>query len=126
MLVELGSGLGDYALQAEVRSEWRTLYRFDLQKQVLPDYELANWYLSNHPESHFVRSLIAARMQPQRRYALRNNELAIHELNGETVRRKLTSAAALREALSETLKIALPESAELDRKLAQIAGHAET
>ncbi|HKR33772.1 MAG TPA: arylamine N-acetyltransferase [Steroidobacteraceae bacterium] len=117
---------GDYALQAQVRSEWRTLYRFDLQKQVLPDYELANWYLSNHPESHFVRSLIAARMQPQRRYALRNNELAIHELNGETVRRKLTSAAALREALSETLKIALPESADLDRKLAQIAGHAET
>lgn len=116
-LTRLGS---DYALQTEVRSEWRTLYRFDLQAQVLPDYELASWYLSNHPESHFVRSLIAARTQPQRRYALRNNELAIHELNGETVRRSLTSAAALREALSETLGIALPKSVQLDAKLAQI------
>lgn len=117
-LTRLGS---DYALQTEVCSEWRTLYRFDLQAQVLPDYELASWYLSNHPESHFVRSLIAARAQPQRRYALRNNELAIHELNGETVRRSLTSAAALREALSETLGIALPQSAELDVKLSELA-----
>lgn len=112
---------GDYALQAEVRSEWRTLYRFDLQEQVLPDYELASWYLSNHPESHFVQRLIAARTAPQRRYALRQNELAIHELNGETVRRPLTEAAALREALSETFRIALPASAELDAKLAEIA-----
>jgi N-hydroxyarylamine O-acetyltransferase len=113
---------GDYALQAEVRGEWRTLYRFDLQEQVLPDYELTSWYLSNNPESHFVQRLIAARTAPQRRYALRQNELAIHELNGETVRRALTSADALREALSETFGIALPRSDELDAKLAQIAG----
>jgi N-hydroxyarylamine O-acetyltransferase len=112
---------GDYALQAEVHSEWRTLYRFDLQEQVLPDYELASWYLSHHPESHFVLKLIAARTQPQRRYALRHNELAIHELNGATMRRSLTSAGALREALSETFGIALPDSAELEPKLAQIA-----
>ena len=69
---------GDYALQAEVRDTWRTLYRFDLQEQVLPDYEVTNWYLSNHPESHFVRRLIAARTEPQRRYALLDNELAVH------------------------------------------------
>jgi N-hydroxyarylamine O-acetyltransferase len=112
---------GDYALQADVRGEWRTLYRFDLQAQVLPDYELASWYLSNHPESHFVQRLIAARTAPQRRYALRHNELAIHELDGETARGSLTSAAALREALNETFRIALPESAALDAKLREIA-----
>lgn len=111
---------GDYALQAEVRGEWRTLYRFDLQEQVLPDYELTSWYLSNNPESHFVQRLIAARTAPQRRYALRQNELAIHELNGETVRRSLTSADALRETLSDTFGIALPRSDELDAKLVQI------
>ena len=78
---------GDYALQAEVRGAWRTLYRFDLQEQVLPDYELTSWYLSNNPESHFVQKLIAARTAPQRRYALRGNELTVHELNGESVQR---------------------------------------
>jgi N-hydroxyarylamine O-acetyltransferase len=112
---------GDYVLQAQVRGEWRTLYRFDLQEQVLPDYELASWYLSNHPQSHFVQRLIAARTAPERRYALRQNELAIHELNGETLRRSLQSASELRAALSETFGIALPESDALDEKLSEIA-----
>jgi N-hydroxyarylamine O-acetyltransferase len=111
----------DYLLQAEIRDEWRTLYRFDLQEQVLPDYELTSWYLSNNPESHFVQRLIAARTAPQRRYALRQNELATHELSGETTRRVLKSAADLRGALTATFGIELPQSAELNRKLKEIA-----
>ena len=116
---------GDYALQAEVRGAWRTLYQFDLQEQVLPDYEVTNWYLSNHPESHFVRRLIAARTEPQRRYALLDNELAVHHLGGETVRRKLTSAAELRGVLSDTFEIAVPDDPELNRKLAEVSGQAK-
>ncbi|MGH8238297.1 MAG: arylamine N-acetyltransferase family protein [Steroidobacteraceae bacterium] len=112
---------GDYALQAEVRGAWRTLYRFDLQEQVLPDYEVTNWYLSNHPESPFVRRLIAARTEPQQRHALLDNELAVHHLGGETVRRKLTSKAELRGVLSETFGIAVPDGAEVNRKLEEIA-----
>ena len=115
---------GDYALQAEVRDAWRTLYRFDLQAQVLPDYELTSWYLSNHPESHFVRRLICARTDPQRRFALLDNELAVHELGGETTRRKLTSAAELRGVLSETFEIEVPKAPDLDAKLAQLAAPA--
>ena len=111
---------GDYALQAEVRGAWRTLYRFDLQEQVLPDYEVTNWYLSNHPESHFVRRLIAARTDEKRRYALLDNELAVHKLGEETERRKVTSAAELRGVLSETFRIVVPESQELDEKLRKI------
>jgi len=112
---------GDYVLQAEVRSEWRTLYRFDLQEQVLPDYEVTNWYLSNHPESHFVRRLIAARTEPGRRYALSNNELALHEVGGETERSKLTTLNDLRGVLRETFRIVVPEGAEVDAKLSEIA-----
>ena len=116
---------GDYVLQAKVRDAWRTLYRFDLQEQVLPDYELTSWYLSNHPESRFVVNLIAARTEAQRRYALLNNELAIHELNGETVRRSLKGAAVLRETLRDTFGIAVPGNAELDAKLAEIGSQAK-
>jgi N-hydroxyarylamine O-acetyltransferase len=111
---------GDYAVQAEVRGAWRTLYRFDLQEQVLPDYEVTSWYLSNHPESHFVRRLIAARTEPGRRYALLDNELAIHKLGEETERRKVTSAKALRGVLSETFQIAVPDDVDVDRKLAEL------
>jgi N-hydroxyarylamine O-acetyltransferase len=112
---------GDYAVQAEVRGEWRTLYRFDLQEQVLPDYELTSWYLSNHPESHFVQRLIAARTEPGRRYALLDNELAIHKVGDETLRRKLTSAAELHRALSETFRIVMPQGVEVEKKLREIA-----
>jgi N-hydroxyarylamine O-acetyltransferase len=114
----------DYAVQAEVRGAWRTLYRFDLQQQVLPDYELTSWYLSNHPESHFIRRLIAARTAPQRRYALLDNELAVHELGGETTRRTLTSAAELREVLSETFGIAVPDGPDVDATLAELTASA--
>jgi N-hydroxyarylamine O-acetyltransferase len=110
----------DYALQAQVHGAWRTLYRFDLQEQVLPDYELASWYLCNHPESRFVVNLIAARTDPQRRYALLNNELAIHATGAETERRALKSAEELREALRETFGIEVPASAEVDAKLAEM------
>jgi N-hydroxyarylamine O-acetyltransferase len=111
---------GDYAVQAEVREAWRTLYRFDLQEQVLPDYEVTSWYLSNHPESHFVRRLIAARTEPGRRYALLDNELATHKLGEETERRKVTSAKELRGVLSDTFRIAVPDDVDVDRKLAQL------
>jgi N-hydroxyarylamine O-acetyltransferase len=111
---------GDYALQAEVRGAWRTLYRFDLQEQVLPDYELTSWYLSNNPESHFVQRLIAARTAPRRRYALRDNELTVHEQDRESVSRSLTSAGELRQVLRDTFGIAVPESAEVDARLAKV------
>ena len=112
---------GDYAVQAEVRDAWRTLYRFDLQEQVQPDYEVTNWYLSNHPESHFVRRLIAARTEAGRRYALLDSELATHAVGEETVRRKVGSAKEMREVLSETFRIAVPEGAEVERRLKGIA-----
>jgi N-hydroxyarylamine O-acetyltransferase len=110
----------DYSVQAEVRGTWRTLYSFDLQEQVLPDYEVTSWYLSNHPDSHFVRRLIAARTEPQRRYALLDDELAVHTLGEETVRSKLQTGAELRRVLSETFRIAMPDGADVDRKLAEI------
>lgn len=109
-----------FFMQARVRGEWQTLYRFDLQEQFLPDYEVTNWYLSNHPESHFITGLIAARPAADRRYALRNNELAVHHLNGPTERRILTSIKALRTTLETDFRLTLPEGPELDQALQRV------
>src|SRR5687768_932799 len=38
-LVRLEEG---FVMQARVRGEWKPLYRFDLQRQALPDYEITN------------------------------------------------------------------------------------
>ena len=113
-----------FVMQAQVGGAWKSLYRFDLQEQLLPDYEVTNWYLSNHPESHFVTGLIAARPDRDRRYALRNNELAVYHVNGQTERRVLSSAAALRAALEDAFRLTLPEGPELDAALERLVARA--
>ena len=40
----------DFLMQASIGGNWKALYRFDLQPQFQADYEVSNWYLSNHPE----------------------------------------------------------------------------
>jgi N-hydroxyarylamine O-acetyltransferase len=42
-------GGGEFVLQAKLRDTWNTLYSFTLLPQLLPDYEMANWYVSRHP-----------------------------------------------------------------------------
>ncbi|HSC07290.1 MAG TPA: arylamine N-acetyltransferase [Steroidobacteraceae bacterium] len=106
-----------FIMQAKVREGWRSLYQFDLQEQVVADYEVTNWYLANHPESRFVRNLVAARATPDRRFALLNNELAVHHLGGPSERRVLESVAALRNVLENALQIELPDVPHLDAAL---------
>jgi N-hydroxyarylamine O-acetyltransferase len=110
----------DFVLQAKLRDAWMPLYRFDLREQCLPDYEITNWYYSHHPDSRFVTGLMAARAAPDRRYALLNNELAVHRLNGGTERRVLTSAAEMRKTLEHDFHLTLPDTPQLDAALERL------
>jgi N-hydroxyarylamine O-acetyltransferase len=102
----------DFVLEAHIGNVWKPLYRFGLQEQVLADYELASWYLSNNPESPFVKGVIAARVDGLSRYVLRDNELGIHRA-GTTKRRRLTTAGELYSALVDLFHIRVPEGPEL-------------
>jgi N-hydroxyarylamine O-acetyltransferase len=115
----------EFVQQAKIQAAWKTLYRFALHEQLLADYEVSNWYLSNHPESIFVTGLIAARPDPERRYTLRNNELVVHHLNSKPEHRILGSAAELRAALEGPLRVRLPDSPHLDTVLERFT-HAAT
>jgi N-hydroxyarylamine O-acetyltransferase len=101
------------------------LYSFDLQEQQLPDYAVTNWYLSNHPDSHFVTTLIAARPDTERRYALRNNQFAVHYLGGTTERRTFTTVAELRATLEDVFRLRLPDSPGLEPALQRVVARAE-
>jgi N-hydroxyarylamine O-acetyltransferase len=120
-LVKAGDG---FAMQSKIGRTWKTLYRFDLQEQFEIDYEIANYYLSTHPASHFRTSLIAARPAAGRRYALLNNRFSVHHLNGPSEQRVLTTSAELREVLSSALHVRLPEGRDLEAALARAAGAA--
>jgi N-hydroxyarylamine O-acetyltransferase len=111
----------EYVLEAAIRGVWKRLYRFGLHEQLLPDYEVYNWYLSNHPESRFVTGLMAARAAAGCRYTLLNNEFTAHPLDGPSERRVLASAAELREALTGPLRVKLPDDPALEAALARLA-----
>mgnify|MGYP005843386473 CR=1 FL=1 len=109
-----------YIMQAYVGQEWKSLYRFDLQEQQLPDYEVSNWYVGTHPNSLFVTTLIGARPDIDCRYALRNNQLTTHHLDGRTERRVLSTLTELRTALEDVFRLNLPAIANLDDALQQL------
>ncbi len=109
-----------FVLEALLRESWAALYRFDLQPQLPPDYEVANWYVSTHPQSHFVTSLIAARPFSGGRFALSNNQLSIHRPGAASEQRTLPGPAELRAVLQETFGLTLPEEPGLDETLARL------
>jgi N-hydroxyarylamine O-acetyltransferase len=112
------SAAGDgFLLEAKVAGSWQGLYTFDLHEQLQADYEVSNWYLANHPSSHFVTGIIAARAAPGKRHALRNARYAIHHRGGETERRTMGSVEEFRRTLTEAFHVPLPDSPLLDRKL---------
>lgn len=111
----------NFVLQASVRAEWKSLYTFDLQPQIPVDYEVSNWHLATHPESPFVNNLMAARVTPQCRYGLFNNQLSTHPRGGPSEQVTLTTSAALRKVLESTFEIELPDDAGMDALLERLS-----
>jgi len=110
----------EYTLQAKVREKWKPLYSFSLQEQVIKDYEVMSWYLCNHPESHFIKMLRAVITGPGVRYALNNNEFAIHRMDDGTERKTLGSADEVLEILQTVFLIQLPGAPELKKIIERI------
>ena len=108
-------------LESKFEDEWKALYTVDLQPQVLADYEMPNWYLCHHPESHFLAGLVAARAEVDRRYALRNADLTTYFPDGVTERRTLSGAAEMRRALHDVFHVNVPDWADVDRTLERLA-----
>jgi N-hydroxyarylamine O-acetyltransferase len=110
----------EFVLEAELGHEWKQLYKFTLHEQLLPDYEMANYYVSCHPKSRFVNRLIVARPAENRRYALLNNEFTVRFMNGQTERRVLRTAADIRDVLEGPMGLKLPSAPELDLRLQRL------
>jgi N-hydroxyarylamine O-acetyltransferase len=108
---------GDWRLQAKLKEGWKSLYRFDLQRQYRQDYELANYYLSTHPASHFRAGLMAARSARGERLTLRNREFAVHRLGEGTERRALASTAEILAVLRREFLLDLSGLAGLEERL---------
>lgn len=109
-----------YTLQVLLGHEWRALYRFNLHVQHLIDYEVSNWYVSTHPDSLFVNSLIVTRPGINCRYTLLNNQLTTYYLDGRAERQVLKTVDALWATLEDVIGVRLSTIAGLDEALQRL------
>ena len=107
--------------EAKINGAWTPLYAYDFADTHPADYEMGNWLTSTHPQSIFVNGLLGARSELGRRYAIRDNQLAVHTLNGGTEKKTLKSAGEMRDALTDLFKLRLDQLEGLDPALAALA-----
>jgi arylamine N-acetyltransferase len=86
-------------LEAEVSGVWQPLYMFDTLPKPRIDLEVGSWFVSTHPDSHFVTGLTAALVTDDARWNLRGRNLAIHRPGG-TEKIRFDTAADVLEALT--------------------------
>jgi N-hydroxyarylamine O-acetyltransferase len=110
----------EFAVEAEVRGQWRRLYRFDLQEQEQVDIEMLNHYVMSHAESPMRSRLIAARVAADRRFGLGNGSFSVHRLSGASEQRRIGTAAELREVLETTFGIEVPAGRDVEAALQRV------
>jgi N-hydroxyarylamine O-acetyltransferase len=106
-----------YVIKAFVADNWQALYQFSLEPQLPADYELANWYVSTHPDSRFISQLIAGRADSGARHALLDARYNRHLTGATTEQRMLASPAAVRQVLEDVLLIDTGTLPGLDARL---------
>lgn len=105
----------NYDLEARGDAGWIKIYRFDLTPQPWIDFGPRNWYVSTHPDSVFLRRLMAARTEGGMRLTLADGDLAERAPDGSVRRTRLASPEAVVQALSERFGLLLDD--ELRRAL---------
>jgi len=97
----------DRELQIRQDGLWLALYRFTPEPQHSVDLELANWFVSTHPESTFVNRLMAARPTSDRRHGLIDRDYSVRAPNGALKEERLTDGMAVVELLEREFLLPL-------------------
>ena len=85
--------------QVRFGDDWEDVCEFTLEEMPPIDRELANWFTSAHPRSHFKNRLLVARAAADgARLTLLNDELKIRRRDGHAEARQLTTPDELLES----------------------------
>jgi N-hydroxyarylamine O-acetyltransferase len=96
--------------QVRFGEAWHDVSEFTLEEMPPIDRELANWFTSTHPDSHFKSRLLVARASPGGgRTTLLNRDFTVREADGRSVVRTLERPAELLEVLATGFDLAFPE-----------------
>ncbi|HEV8554044.1 MAG TPA: arylamine N-acetyltransferase [Casimicrobiaceae bacterium] len=103
----LAEEAGQWVLQSQRDGAWVDLYAFTLEPQLAVDFEVANHYVSTHPQSRFVQSLTAQRIEPEARHTLVNRDYSV-DRGTETRRQTVGDDEELLELLAGTFGLSFP------------------
>ncbi|ARU27931.1 arylamine N-acetyltransferase [Cellvibrio sp. PSBB006] len=109
-----------YRLETRIKNEWTVLYVFDLTAHYAADYEVCNWYVSTHPGSQFVTSLVAARPEQAGRHVLHGTQYSFYPLVGEAEKKQLGSVSEIKGLLEGVFRIRTAEVVGLDARLGKL------
>jgi N-hydroxyarylamine O-acetyltransferase len=88
---------------------WQDVCEITLEEMPPIDREVANWFTSTHPASHFKSRLVAARALPDGgRLGLLNRELTIRGRDGQAERRVIDSPDELLGVLADQFGLVFP------------------
>jgi N-hydroxyarylamine O-acetyltransferase len=94
--------------QIRLADTWQDACEFTLEEMPLIDREIANWFTSTHPQSHFRDRLVAAlALENGQRLTLQNYEMNVRSRNGEVQKRILQNNDELVEVLVKEFGIRL-------------------
>ncbi|MGC4084943.1 MAG: arylamine N-acetyltransferase [Vicinamibacterales bacterium] len=96
--------------QVRFGTQWHDVLEFTGESMPPIDRELANWYTSAHPQSHFRNRLIAARALPDGgRITLLNRELTRRDRSGHSKVTILTTPDELLDVLARQFGLRFPD-----------------
>lgn len=97
-----------WILQSRRKQAWEDLYAFTLEPQQVVDYEVANHYVSTHPNSRFVRSLTVQLPGTERRMILRNCDL-VEDRGDDEITRVVSGDDELLQVLRDSFGLSFAE-----------------
>ena len=97
---------GFYLLQSRTAEGWQDLYVFTLEPNHPVDFEMANWYVSTHPSSIFVKMRTAQLVSPEARHVLRDELYSIDR--GGVVETRQVAEEEVLALLAERFGLAFP------------------
>jgi N-hydroxyarylamine O-acetyltransferase len=98
---------GLWVLQTLQGESWHDMYAFTLEPHYPVDFEMANYFVSTHPDSWFVQALTVQRMGLEMRHILRNRELTVTD--GKNVTSTvIKDADALLDVLAKNFGLNFP------------------
>src|SRR5262249_10301522 len=86
---------------------WQDLYAFTLEPQLPVDFEVANYYVSTHPDSRFTKTLTVQRSGLEARHVLRDRDFLV-DRGGQGSGRTIKDDAELLRVLQDVFGLYFP------------------